>query len=325
MILEDYGLLVSSATVRNDMNDLETAGYIEKPYASSGRIPTQKGYRFFVDWLLDLSELTKKERLEIVETCDMRCLEVGEAMRQTAFLLSNMTNYLGFVIPPRLEEARLDQVILARMKPQLALLAIISNIGMIEHSLIPLPRDLAEEESDRVVRVINDTLRGASLAEVSRQAAEADANGWSNKIGSETLSALHRLLESRMHQTPYFEGIFNLANLLRKTRLDRAMEQFAGLIQAIQDGGVFSTAIREFRQNKRGVIVAVGDCPLLGLDDYSVVTADFRPYSGVLGVIAPLWMDYSRALSVTSYIANRLEAVLVASCSWDLGRKENDR
>ena len=323
MILEDYGLLVSSATVRNDMNDLEAAGYIEKPYASSGRVPTRKGYQFFVDWLLDLSELTRSERLEIVETYEMQCLEVGEAMRHTAFLLSNLTNYLGFVVPPRLEEARLDRVILTQLNPRLALLVVISNIGIIEHSLIPLTSELTKGETAEIAEMLNRRMSGSTLDEVSVNLAKETAEGWVDQAGLEALAALRRHLERRTRQSTYFEGVFNLVNLLRHTSPDRAMEQFAGLVQAIYDEVGFVTAIRKSRDDKRGLTVAVGDCPLPGLDEYSVVTAGFRPYSGVLGVIAPLWMDYSRALSVTSYLANRLEGLLVASCS-DFRREADD-
>ncbi len=163
MILEDYGLRVSSATVRNDMNDLEAAGYIEKPYASSGRIPTKKGYRFFVDWLLDLSELTKKERLEVVEAYEIHCLEIGEAMRQTAFLLGNITGYAGFVIPPRLEETHLERVMMLRMDARLVLMVIVSDIGVVEHRLVPLQEDLSQEEIEHITQIINSTLQGVPL------------------------------------------------------------------------------------------------------------------------------------------------------------------
>jgi heat-inducible transcriptional repressor len=324
MLLEDYGLLVSSATVRNDMYDLETAGYIQKPYSSSGRVPTKKGYRFFADWLLDLSELTKNERLEIVETYEMQCLEVGEAMRHTAFLLSNLTQYLGFVIPPRLEETRLDRVMLTRLNPRLALLVVISNIGIIEHTLFPLFSDLTEDEISKIAERLNERLSGSTLDEASTHLAEETPEGWIDQTGAETLSALQYLLRRRMQQSTYFEGIFNLIHLLQHTEADNAVEQFASLIQAIQEDSKFTKAIRKSRQDKDGIAVAVGDFPLAGLEEYSVVTAAFRPYSGVLGVIAPLWMDYSRALSVASYIANRLEALLVSSCSSNFKGDPND-
>ena len=166
MILDDYGLAVSSATVRNDMNDLEDAGYIEKPYASSGRIPTKKGYRFFVDWLLDLSDLTKKERLEIVEAYQVQCLEVQETMRQTAFLLGSITGYVGFVTLPRMEETRLDRVVLVGMDLQTVLLVIVSDIGVIEHGIVSLEDDVSEEDIARITKIINGELHGASLEAV---------------------------------------------------------------------------------------------------------------------------------------------------------------
>lgn len=315
MILEDYGLRASSATVRNDMYDLEAAGYIQKPYSSSGRVPTKRGYQFFVNWLLDLSELTKKDRLEIVETYEMRCLEIGEAMRHTAFLLSNLTQYLGFVIPPRLEEARLDRVLLSRLNARLALLVVISNIGIIEHTLIPLASDLTEDKISQIAKLINNKLSGSTLHTLSANLAEEIPEQWSDQTGAEALAALRRLLERRMQQSPYFEGVFNLLHLLQQTHADNAMDHFADLIQAIYEDSEFTKAIRTFRQDTDGVAVAIGNFPLSELGEYSVVTASFRPYSGVLGVIAPLWMDYSRALSVTSYIANRLEALFVSSCS----------
>lgn len=324
MILEDYGLSVSSATVRNDMNDLEAAGYIEKPYASSGRIPTKKGYRFFVNWLLDLSDLTKKERTEVVEAYEMRCLEVGETMRQTAFLLGNITGYAGFVVPPRLEETCLDRVVLVRMGPRLVLLVIVSDIGVVEHGLVPLEEALSEEEISRVMRVINENLRGVSLDAVRKLSLEEGPEGWYERPVRQALLVLRRLLERRVRQRLYFEGGLNLVGGLQEVTPDRAMERFVGLIHAVQDEDGFTEAIRKVRGEKRGLVVSVGDCPLSGLEKYSVVTSDYRPHSGVLGVIAPLWMDYGRALSATSYIANRLEALLVASCTRSFGREQDD-
>ena len=106
---------------------------------------------------------------------------------------------------------------------------------------------------------------------------------------------------------------------LREVVPDQALDRFVGLIHAVQDAEKFIGAVRESRGGKEGLVVNVGDFKLAGLEEFSVVTRDYRPYSGILGVIAPLWMDYSRALSATSYIANRLEALLVASCRRDKG------
>ncbi len=314
MILEDYGLRVSSATVRNDMNDLEEAGYIEKPYASSGRIPTKKGYRFFVDWLLDLSELTKKEQMEVVEAYSVQCLEVGEAMRQTAFLLGSITGYAGFIIPPRQEETLLDRMVLVKMGSRLALLVIVSDIGIVEHGLIPLEDDLSQEEIERVTAMINRDLHGVSLDTVRRLVLQDGPEAWHERPVQQALLVLDRQLKRRSPQRLFFEGILNLVGDLQELNPDHAMEQFAGLIHAMQDRDAFIEMMRKKRENKDGLLVSIGDCPLAGLQDFSVVSSGYRPYDGMLGVIGPIWMNYGRALSTVSYIANRLETILVGSC-----------
>ncbi|MEA3356775.1 MAG: heat-inducible transcriptional repressor HrcA [Candidatus Bipolaricaulota bacterium] len=314
MLIEDYGLHVSSATVRNDMNALEASGYIEKPYSSSGRIPTKKGYRFFVDWLLDLSQLTRPEYLGLVEFYEVYCREITDMMRQTAFLLGNITGYAGFVVSPRLEESQLERVVLTRIGPRLVMLAIISDVGIVEHSLIHLQQDSPAGKIERMMRLINDNLYGMSLREVRSLALHEGPKGWHERPMREALFVLRDLLEQRMGQHLYVEGILNVAKNLQAADSENAMKQFSSLIHAVQDENTFIETITNRRADKEGLVIAVGDCPLPGLEDYSLVTSDYRPYSGLLGVIAPLWMDYGKALSTTSYIANRLEALLIAAC-----------
>jgi len=317
MILEDYGLKVSSATVRNDMNDLEESGYIEKPYSSSGRIPTKKGYRFFVDWLLDLSGLTKEERLEIVEAYETRCLDVSETIRQTAFLLENITGYAGFVIPPRLEETRLERVVLLKMGERLAFLVIISDIGVVEHGLVPLEDELSDEEIAKTMETINRGLRGANLEDVRRLATGEGPEGWYERPVRQAFLVLRYLLERRKERRVHLEGLLNLAADLQEMIPDRAMERFTRLGRALRDGAAFAEALHSARDGRQGIVVNVGDLPLPGLEEFSVVSCDYRPHTGLLGVIAPLWMDYGRAMSAASYIANRLETILLRSRAED--------
>jgi heat-inducible transcriptional repressor len=305
MILEDYGLAVSSATVRNDMNDLERQGYIAKPYSSSGRIPTEKGYRFFVEWLLDLSELAKKEHFDM-----------GEAMRHAAFLLGSMTHYAAFVIPPRLEAACLDRVVLARMSDRTAFLVMVSDTGIVEQGLVPLESATTEDEIESMMRTINRTLRGASLEEVRRMAsAEEATEDWHERPERQALDLVTRLLEARMGPRVVVDGLLHLLDALQGLVPHEAMARFSSLSRTIQDEEAVPRALERARVGRRGIVVNVGDLPLAGLENWSVVSCDYGPHSGVLGVIAPLWMDYGRAMSATTFVAGRLEALLVAARS----------
>jgi heat-inducible transcriptional repressor len=313
MILEDYGLAVSSATVRNDMNDLEAAGYIEKPYSSSGRIPTKEGYRFFVEWLLDLSELTREERLEIVELAESRCLDVEETIRQTAFLLGNITGCASFVVPPRPDETKLDRVVLLRMDERLAFLLILSDIGIVEHGLVPLDDDLSPAEIDHIMQLINENLHGVHLSEVRTLPDADESEGWYERPVRQAILVLQRLLQRRTQRSVRFDGLLNLTDALKQTAPDRAMAHFVSFSQAVRDEAGFIEALSKARAGREGLVVNIGDFPLPGLDEFSVVSCSYRPHAGALGVIGPLWMDYGRALSTASYVANRLEGLLVSS------------
>jgi len=319
MILEDYGLTVSSATVRNDMNDLEAAGFIEKPYSSSGRIPTRKGYRFFVDWLLDLSDLTREERLEIVEMVGSRCLDVEQTIRQTAFLLGNITGCASFVIPPRPEETKLDRVVLLRMDKRLAFLLILSDIGIVEHGLVPLDDDLAPDEIDHIMRLINENLPGVALSDVRSLLDAEEPDGWYERSARQAILVLQRLLQRRLQRPVRFDGLLNLTDALQQAAPERAMADFASFSRAVRDEAGFIDAVSKARGEQDGIVVSIGNFPLPGLEEFSVVTAGYRPHGGAIGVVGPLWMDYGRALSTVSYVANRLEGLLANSAARGVG------
>ncbi|MEW5826972.1 MAG: heat-inducible transcriptional repressor HrcA [Candidatus Bipolaricaulota bacterium] len=322
MILEDYGLSVSSATVRNDMSDLEKHGYIHKPYSSSGRVPTQKGYRFFVEWLLDLSQLAKAEGVEIAQAYEVRTLDVGEAPRHAAFLLANMTRNAAFVISPDLGDARLERVLLARLSERMAFLVVVSDIGIVEQGAIPLDSTATEDEIERMMRLVNQSLRGATLAEV-RRLAEDETEGWHERPERQAILAVARLLEARMGRRLVIEGLVHLIDSLQVVPPGDALHRFASLNRTLRDETGFIAAVAASRQGRRGIVVHVGDFPLDGLEEWSVVTCDYRPCGGVLGVVAPVWMDYGRAMSAVSYVAARLEALLLGGRPRDI-RKGNE-
>ena len=313
MILEDYGLEVSSATVRNDMNDLEEAGFIVKPYSSSGRVPSTRGYQFFVEWLLDLSELTREERVEIVEAYEMQQLDVEQTMKQTAFLLGNMTGCAGFVIPPRPAETKLERVVLFKVAHRLAFLLIVTDIGIVEHGYVTIEEDLSPAEIARITSLINETLRGIHLADVRSLSLEDGPDGWYERPVRQAMFVLGRLLQNRMQQSVQFEGLLNLTDSLKEVNPEQAMDHFSHLHRAVQDEAAFIEAITSAREDRNGLVASIGDFPLSGMETFSVVSCDYRPHAGVIGVIGPLWMDYGRALSTTSYIANRLESLLSPS------------
>jgi len=185
----------------------------------------------------------------------------------------------------------------------------------VEHGLVPLDEDLSPQEAERVMSVINDTLRGARLGEVANLPLQEGPQGWYAQPVRAALSALRQLLNNRIRQRLYVEGALNLVDALRDVNPQGALDQFVGLIHAIEDEMAFIDAVRAARADRGGLVASVGECPRQGLENYSVITCDYRPYAGIVGVIGPLWVDYGKALSAAAYVANRLEGLLVASCA----------
>jgi transcriptional regulator of heat shock response len=116
-----------------------------------------------------------------------------------------------------------------------------------------------------------------------------------------------------MGQRVVVEGLLHLIEPLQRLAPEHAMDRFAALGGAVQDERAFPEAIERAREGRTGIVVNVGDFPLVGTEEFSVITLPYRPHGGLLGVIAPVCMDYGRAMSALTYVANRLEALLVSS------------
>ncbi len=310
MIIDEYNLGVSSATVRNDMHYLEQEGYIEKPHISAGRVPTQKGYRLFVDWLIELSKLTEQHSFSLMERFKYQKREVGKLLRYTAFLLAQISGFVGFILSPRLGEMRLEYITLLNPTTNETLLIIGSKLGIIE--TLAFRSSLEEERLQKVNEVLNERLKGLKFGQIKEMASLEDEDGlWHDHSIRESFQLLQKLIDEKVKQRLYIEGILNLLTSMDGT--DRGLEGFIALMKLIEDNHKFSQVLMEQRNGGEGTVVSIGDeNPAPELANYSVVTLDYLD-SGILGVLGPLRMDYSKAFSTTKYIGNRLEAILSMS------------
>jgi len=185
--------------------------------------------------------------------------------------------------------------------------------------------DLTEEELRLVMNAINSDLRGATLEEVRRLSQDEGPEGWYERSARHAFVVLGGLLDQALQGRAHFEGLLNLTNDLQRMIPAHAMERFAQLSRAAQDDVAFANALRVSRGNRDGLVVGIGDLDLPGFRDFSVVSCSFEPHGGILGVIAPVWMNYGKAMSTTSYMANRLETLLVTSCSRPTDKQTDTR
>jgi len=307
-LLEDYGLRVSSATIRNDMKALEEEGFIVKEYSSAGRVPTERGFRFFVDWLIELSELARREQHAIMESFRFQRQQLEELLRQTAFLLANLSEYTGFVLSPRLEETRLESLTFFKLDEEHALVVIVSELGIIEHRVIR--SHLSSGELEEIGALLSEKLRGRRLEEVRDEALRfATEEGWHDPLLQDAFALLKETLERRLERRLYVEGLFNLLRHLSEE--GRLLEEAHEILVLLNDPSHFGDYLEAEASSELQARIG-SESRLPALRACSLVFMDYG-FSGVLGILGPIRMDYGKVFSITNYIGNRLRAILTLS------------
>src|SRR5690242_7025761 len=169
VIIEKYNFGMSSATVRNMLMDLEKEGYLIQPHTSAGRVPSDKGYRFYVDSLLEVQSLAEAEEDRIRKDYSARAKELEDVMISTSRMLSSMSKYTGMVLSPRLDKSLLRRLQLVPLSNSQILAIVVSQTGLIRHKVLRPGRPIAPEKLGPISDILNERLSGLPFSEVRTQ------------------------------------------------------------------------------------------------------------------------------------------------------------
>lgn len=310
MILNQYNLDYSSATVRNDMHELEEEGYLKKPYTSGGRVPTIEGYRYFVSWLLELSELSGEEQRAIVEAYEFEQQNTERLLRNTATLLANITGYTGFVLGPDLEQRRVRYFTLTQLDRTHLMAILVTDIGLVENRVLESEREITQEELDQIVSLLSDRLEGMKLKEL-KELKNLDLNeeGWYDKLTRDSFLLIRNFLKERTERRLYLEGSLNIIGKVAEKPQDT--DKLKRVFNYLGEDKL--TKITETCKDKDNQINA-----LVGINDhsrllpYSLIVKRLANCSSSLGIMGPINMDYSKSFSTVQYIGSRLDTLLTA-------------
>ncbi len=309
----ESGLQLSSATVRNVMADLEELGFVASPHTSAGRVPTDKGYRFFVDTLLQQRPLDEAAGAEI-----RRQFEVGrdnstDLIATVSQLLSSATQLAGVVTLPRTRQASITQMEFVALSENRVLVVLVFNDREVQNRIIQLERHYSRDELKRASNFLNEQFRGRSLREVRqeilRQLSEAHAH--MNQIMLEAIAVAQQVFESGAEGRLEYviKGETNLMGMAELT----GMQKLRRLFEAFNEKRDFLHLLDQSLKAE-GVQIFIGhESGYQILDDCSVVTApyaDGESVVGVLGVIGPTRMAYERVIPIVELTAKLLGAAL---------------
>ncbi len=291
---------VSSATVRNEMHALEEAGYLVQPHTSAGRIPTDKGYRFFVD-LLRSSDVV----VDPVDQTQVRDFFMGvhgeleTALTQTSSLLTSLTEWTTVVVGPSVEQATVRTVQLIDLSSHIAMVVAVLSNGVIEKRTVEVALELTPEIVEDAGRRLAQTIEGKTLGELGTALPESEPDPLLDAAIA-ALSAAGRTAEL------YVGGASRMASAFE------AVEQVREVLSILEEQIVVVSLIRDVLN--RGMRVAIGEETGVGsLAECSLVLAPFSidgSTDGTIGVLGPTRMDYSQALSAVAVVSRRLERAL---------------
>lgn len=309
-IVERHAFGVSAATIRNDMALLEEEELIAAPHTSSGRIPTDKGYRVFVDQLSELRPLSQAQR-HAIETFLGESSDLDELLARTVRLIAQLTNQLAVVQYPSFASSRVRHVELVALAPDRVLCILITDSGQVEQRVAELVSPVDEETLAALRARFNALAAGRTLAE----AAQA-LSGEVPAVDPRHAQVPHTLATTLAEQARVQRGdrlvVAGAANLVR-TEQDFP-GSILGVIEAIEEQVVLLKLFGEMASDQHGVAVSIGreNAPF-GLAETSVVASSFavagRDVSR-LGVVGPTRMDYTTSMAAVRAVARYLSRTL---------------
>lgn len=311
-IANGYSLNVSSATVRNDMAELERVGLIVQPHTSAGRVPTERGYRYFVENLMSPKALPADEQRKIRHQFHQVELDADEWVRLATAVLARTANSAALATPPRSTAVRLKHFELLAISDARIMLVLVGHDGTVAQQMLNVDQEWSQEELSALATHLNNALAGKTGAEVEE---------WSNEPGNMhrimtiapsvlgTLTSMLAKLERHESSQIYREG---LAHILNQPEF-REPERMQQILELFEHGNAWTSIIPSVI-NQEGVQIIIGDeARGEGLPAVSVVLARYgmgEKLAGVLGVVGPVRMPYSRSVSSVSYMSQLLSDLL---------------
>ena len=310
-LTQNQGIKLSPASVRNVMAELEELGYLVSPHTSAGRIPTEKGYRFYVDTILRVSEMDRSQKDQIELHYRQQGLQMTDMLREASRTLSSISHYTGLVMIPRLKATIFRHIEFVKLSPRLILAVFVTQSGLVQNKLVEVDEDLSPRELEKITNYLNQTMTGLSIQDVRTriitEMAQEKALYDQLMRRAFTLSSAALVDESNgdviIEGTSRFLEQPEFSDLDCMKRIVQTFEQKSALVELLDRG-----------LETKGVQVIIGsETEHTELSDCSLITAAYsgkRGTLGTLGVIGPNRMPYATIIPIVDYTASLISRLL---------------
>ena len=302
-------LNLSSATIRNEMADLEELGYILQPHTSAGRIPSDKGYRLYVDMLMEEKE---QELNEMQEQMLQKADKMDQLLKQAAQVLAANTNYATMVSTPRNSANRLKFIQLSQVDEEQVIAVIVLGGNVIKNKIINVREPLGNENLLKLNMLLNTSLNGMSIEEINLGliARLKEQAGIHSEVISDVLDAVADAIQIDEDMQIYTSGATNIFKYPELSDKQSAQE----IISAFEEKQQLSELVTQtLSSDSKGIQVYIGnETPVQNMKDCSVVTATYElgeGMQGTIGIIGPKRMDYERVMDTLKTLQTELDTI----------------
>ena len=301
-VVEEYALKVSSATIRNEMKALEEQGYLMHPHTSAGRMPTEEGYRYFVQHLLPDQPLTLEDQFTIQHLFHQVGRESDQWAQLAAAVLAHASQMGALATPLRSERCRFKHVELVEVRDGLVLLVLVLQQGVVRQQTLNVTYRTSQEDLSQLSNQINTTMGGLTAREIEQRRTTLP------EFGQQVVAMIASLMARE--DNPGNEQIFRegLSHILMQPEFSLA-EDAQNLVTVLEHPPLLGSIFSAMREREGVQILIGGDGRYEPLRSLSLVLSRYGSTdgaSGVLGIVGPVRMQYSRTIPLVRYMANML-------------------
>ncbi len=299
---------LSAATVRNIMADLEGMGYLFQPHASAGRIPTDKAYRFYVDYLLKRRDISKRDR-DIIDRNLHMDDNAEHLMARTSQVLSQVSKNVGIVVSPPISRVALKHIHFIKLADNRILVILVSRSGIVQNRIIHYVDEISQTDLDAAARYIVDNFKDKTLYEIKNQILQMvqKEQALYDKFMQRVITLSTHVFseaDSEVQTEVYLDGASNLIKTPEFSDINRMKLLFETIEQKNRLAALISRCIEGDAQEVRITIGAENALP--GIEDCTLITSRYvvdEKTHGSLGILGPTRMEYGRAISLVDYVA----------------------
>ena len=297
------GLECSSATIRNEMAELEKMGYLEKPHTSAGRVPSAKGYRFYVDELLQEDKISVEEIKYISDKLETKVNELEDITKIASSTISEITHYTTVAIGPSSDVQKIENIKFVLLSPRMMMAVILTDSGLVKETIIKFDEDITENQVQTLSYMFNNKLKGEPITKIDKPLEKylVDEMRYNVNLIKPIIEQMKKVVEeekihlegaNRLFELPEFNSLEvakNFVNILDEKEL---------MADMLNTGFAKDINVYIGEENEKEE-----------LKDFSVITFKHRMGNkdlGTIGIIGPKRMDYAKVISVMKYISKKL-------------------